>query len=44
VIVVIDCKDSFVYNLVEYISIFDRVKVIDKERAREVEKMNFDGL
>lgn len=43
-IVVIDCKDSFVYNLVEYISIFDRVKVIDKERAREVEKMNFDGV
>ncbi len=43
-IVVIDCKDSFVYNLVEYISIFDRVIVLERERAREVENLNFDGI
>ncbi|WP_290596109.1 MULTISPECIES: anthranilate synthase component II [unclassified Archaeoglobus] len=43
-IVVIDCKDSFVYNLVEYISMFDRVKVFDRENAREIDNINFDGI
>ncbi|MDW7990525.1 MAG: aminodeoxychorismate/anthranilate synthase component II, partial [Archaeoglobaceae archaeon] len=43
-ILVIDCYDSFVYNLVEYISFFDRVKVLSKERAKEAEKINFDGI
>lgn len=43
-IVVIDCKDSFVYNLVEYISMFDRVKVFDRENAREIGNINFDGI
>jgi anthranilate synthase component 2 len=43
-IVVIDCKDSFVYNLVEYISMFDRVKVFDRENAREIDDINFDGI
>ncbi len=43
-IVVIDNRDSFVYNLVEYISFFDRVKVLDRERAGEVERLNFDGI
>lgn len=43
-IVVIDCYDSFVYNLVEYISIFDRVRVLSKEKAGEIKKMGFDGI
>ncbi|MEM4748073.1 MAG: aminodeoxychorismate/anthranilate synthase component II, partial [Archaeoglobaceae archaeon] len=43
-IVVIDCFDSFVYNLVEYISIFDRVKILSKENARELYKLSFDGI
>lgn len=43
-ILVIDCYDSFVYNLVEYISFFDRVKVLSKERAKEAKKLNFDGI
>jgi len=44
VIVVIDCRDSFVYNLVEYLSLFDKVKVFDRNDAREVRKVNFDGI
>ncbi len=43
-IVVIDCKDSFVYNLVEYISLFDRVKVVDRDNARDIEGLDFDGI
>ncbi|MEM1578264.1 MAG: aminodeoxychorismate/anthranilate synthase component II [Archaeoglobaceae archaeon] len=43
-ILVIDCYDSFVYNLVEYISIFERVKVLSKENAREAKKFDFDGI
>lgn len=43
-ILVIDCYDSFVYNLVEYISIFDRVKILSKENAREAKKFDFDGI
>ncbi|MCX8172469.1 MAG: aminodeoxychorismate/anthranilate synthase component II [Archaeoglobaceae archaeon] len=43
-IVVIDCYDSFVYNLVEYVSIFDKVKVLSKDHARDVRKMSFDGI
>lgn len=43
-ILVIDCYDSFVYNLVEYVSLFDRVKVLSKEKAREAKKLSFDGI
>lgn len=43
-IVVVDCKDSFVYNLVEYISLFDKVRVVDRDNAREIRKMSFDGI
>ncbi|WP_202320463.1 anthranilate synthase component II [Archaeoglobus neptunius] len=43
-IVIVDCKDSFVYNLVEYVSLFDRVRVVDRDNARNIEKMNFDGI
>ncbi|MEM2787409.1 MAG: aminodeoxychorismate/anthranilate synthase component II [Archaeoglobaceae archaeon] len=43
-ILVIDCYDSFVYNLVEYLSFFDRVKVLSRENAREVKKLSFDGI
>lgn len=43
-IVVIDCKDSFVYNLVEYISLFDRVRVVDRDNARDIEGLDFDGI
>lgn len=43
-ILVIDCYDSFVYNLVEYVSLFDRVKVLSKDRALEAKKLSFDGI
>ncbi|AAB89647.1 MULTISPECIES: aminodeoxychorismate/anthranilate synthase component II [Archaeoglobus] len=43
-IVVVDCKDSFVYNLVEYISLFDKVRVVEKESAGLLRKMSFDGV
>ncbi|TDA26418.1 MAG: aminodeoxychorismate/anthranilate synthase component II [Archaeoglobi archaeon] len=43
-ILVIDCYDSFVYNLVEYVSLFDRVKVLSKDKAREAKKLSFDGI
>lgn len=43
-ILVIDCYDSFVYNLVEYLSLFDKVKVLSKENAKEAKKINFDGI
>jgi len=44
VIVVIDCRDSFVYNLVDYLSIYDSVKVLDIDNAGEIKKINFDGI
>jgi anthranilate synthase component 2 len=44
VILVVDCYDSFVYNLVEYVSLFDRVKVLSKDKAREAKKLSFDGI
>ncbi|MEM3896962.1 MAG: aminodeoxychorismate/anthranilate synthase component II, partial [Archaeoglobaceae archaeon] len=43
-ILVVDCYDSFVYNLVEYISFFDNVKVLSKENAKEAKKLDFDGI
>ncbi len=43
-ILVIDCYDSFVYNLVDYVSFFDKVKVISKDVAREAKKLDFDGV
>ncbi|MDK2796237.1 MAG: anthranilate synthase component [Archaeoglobaceae archaeon] len=43
-ILVIDCYDSFVYNLVEYISFFDHVKVLSKDQAKEAKKLSFDGI
>jgi len=44
VILVIDCYDSFVYNLVEYVSFFDQVKVLSRDKAREAKKLSFDGI
>jgi anthranilate synthase component 2 len=44
VILVVDCYDSFVYNLVEYVSLFDGVKVLSKDKAREAKKLSFDGI
>ncbi len=43
-IVVVDNYDSFVYNIVDYVSIFDRVKVLSRERAAEVKKLDPDGI
>lgn len=43
-ILVIDCYDSFVYNLVEYVSFFDQVKVLSKDKAKEAKKLSFDGI
>lgn len=43
-IVVIDNRDSFVYNIVEYISFFDRVKVFDRSRVEDIKRLNFDGI
>ncbi|WP_456329902.1 anthranilate synthase component II [Archaeoglobus sp.] len=43
-IVVIDCKDSFVYNLVEYVSLYDSVRVVEVDDAGKIRKMNFDGI
>ncbi|MEG9194103.1 MAG: aminodeoxychorismate/anthranilate synthase component II [Archaeoglobales archaeon] len=43
-ILVIDCYDSFVYNLVEYVSFFDRVRVLSKDRAMEAKNFSFDGI
>lgn len=43
-ILVVDCYDSFVYNLVEYISFFDRVKVLSKDKAKEAKNLDFDGI
>lgn len=43
-ILIVDCYDSFVYNLVDYISLFDDVKVLSKRDAREAKKLSFDGI
>lgn len=43
-ILVVDCYDSFVYNLVEFISLFDKVKVVSKEDARKAKNLSFDGI
>ncbi|MEM0022276.1 MAG: aminodeoxychorismate/anthranilate synthase component II [Archaeoglobaceae archaeon] len=43
-ILVVDCYDSFVYNLVEYISFFDTVRVLSTENAKEATKLDFDGI
>lgn len=43
-IVVIDCYDSFVYNLVDYISLFDKVKVFSKDDARQIRNLDFQGV
>ncbi len=43
-IVIIDNYDSFVYNILEYVSIFDRAKVLPRHKAKEVVKMGADGI
>ncbi len=43
-IVIVDNYDSFVYNIAEYVSFFDRVRVVSRERVGELYEMDFDGL
>ncbi len=44
-ILVVDNRDSFVWNLVEYVSLFDRVKVVENTvAAGEVRRLNPDGI
>jgi len=45
VILVIDNRDSFVWNLVEYVSLFDRVRVVGNTlTAAEVKRLDPDGI
>ncbi len=44
-IVIVDNRDSFVWNLAEYVSLFDRVKVVDNRRSfSDIQRMNPDGI
>ncbi len=44
-IVILDNKDSFVWNLAEYVSIFDKVKILPNSATiSEIKKLNPDGL
>ncbi len=43
-IVIVDNYDSFVYNIAEYVSFFDRVKVVSKSDAKVVPRLNADGI
>ena len=44
-IVIVDNRDSFVWNLAEYVSLFDRVKVVSNTVSiNEIKKMNPDGI
>ena len=44
-ILIIDNRDSFVWNLAEYVSIFDKVKVVPNTiKINEVRKINPDGI
>ncbi|AGK60666.1 anthranilate synthase, component II [Archaeoglobus sulfaticallidus PM70-1] len=44
-IVLIDNRDSFVWNLAEYTSLFDRVRVVDNGiKLYELKKMDPDGI
>lgn len=44
-ILIIDNKDSFVWNLVEYVSIFDRVKVVPNTvTLKEIKKIDPIGI
>ncbi len=44
-IVIIDNKDSFVWNIAEYVSYFDRVKVFPSSiKVEEIRKLNPDGV
>ncbi len=44
-IVVVDNRDSFVWNLVEYVSIFDEVKIVPNSASYgDVKKLNPDGI
>ncbi len=44
-IVILDNKDSFVWNLAEYVSIIDRVKILPNSATiDEIKKLNPDGL
>lgn len=44
-ILVVDNRDSFVWNLVEYVSLFDRVRVVENTvSAGEVRRLSPDGI
>lgn len=44
-IVIVDNKDSFVWNLAEYVSFFDKVKVVsNRVSLAEIKRMNPDGI
>ena len=44
-ILIIDNKDSFVWNLAEYVSIFDRVKVVPNTvTLKEIKKIDPNGI
>ena len=43
-IVIVDNYDSFVYNILEYVSMFTRGKIVSRERAKDVPKMSPDGV
>ena len=44
-IVIVDNRDSFVWNLAEYVSLFDGVKVVSNTVSiNEIKKMSPDGI
>ena len=44
-IVIVDNRDSFVWNLAEYVSLFDRVKVVGNDVSfGEIKKLDPDGI
>lgn len=44
-IVIVDNRDSFVWNLAEYVSLFDRVKVVGNRKSfSDIKKLDPDGI
>ncbi len=44
-IVIVDNRDSFVWNLAEYVSLFDKVKVVSNRKSfDEIRKLNPSGI
>lgn len=43
-IVIVDNYDSFVYNILEYVSIFTRARIVRRDKAEDVLKINPDGV